>query len=407
MKFEESQTGGGGFVMKCGLALEGGGAKGAYHIGVVKALYEEGYEFDGFVGTSIGAINSAILAQGDYNRALDLWMDISADQIFKPEDKSLLSLIDLGGLELNADFFSNAKGAISKVISGKGVSTEKMLSFLKGHISEEKVRASGKDFGLVTISLSERKPCELMLEDIPRGKLIDYVMASASFPGFSSITIDDKKYFDGGVYNNCPVNLLEKRGYDEIIAVRAGAPGMPFQSIDKKEKVKIISPQENTGNMMVFSPEISSANIKMGYCDGMRFIKELRGSYFYIKASEIDVFNAKVMSLDEAIISEVASILGTKGITGKRILFEKIIPRLGSYLGLEKDFDYTDFTIALLERRAKQYNIERYDIYDYKQLCALVEERVSKSTEKAKVKTKIFKVSKNERALDLLTDKLL
>ncbi|MGN1096989.1 MAG: patatin-like phospholipase family protein [Christensenellales bacterium] len=48
---------------KIGLALEGGGAKGAYHVGVVTALYESGYSFDAVVGTSIGALNAAILAQ--------------------------------------------------------------------------------------------------------------------------------------------------------------------------------------------------------------------------------------------------------------------------------------------------------------------------------------------------------
>ncbi len=53
-----------------GLVLEGGGVKGAYHIGVLKALRENGLDkFDGYVGTSIGAINAAMLAAGD--RLLD------------------------------------------------------------------------------------------------------------------------------------------------------------------------------------------------------------------------------------------------------------------------------------------------------------------------------------------------
>ena len=266
--------------MKRGLALEGGGAKGAYHIGVVKAFYEEGYEFDGFVGTSIGAINAAILAQGDFDKALEVWMNIAPDQIFTPEDQGFLPLIDWKGLELNPDFISSVKSAVSKVISGKAVSTEKMLGFLKEHIHEEKVRASGKDFGLVTVSLSERKPCELLMEDIPQKKLIDFIMASASFPGFNSVTIDGKKYFDGGFYNNCPVNLLEQMGYDEIIAVRVGSPNIPFQKINEGKNVKVISPKEGTGNMMVFSSEMSSANIKQGYYDGMCFIKEQKGNNY-------------------------------------------------------------------------------------------------------------------------------
>ena len=47
-----------------GLALEGGGAKGAYEIGAYRALTELGYHFDVICGVSIGAINAALLAQG-------------------------------------------------------------------------------------------------------------------------------------------------------------------------------------------------------------------------------------------------------------------------------------------------------------------------------------------------------
>ena len=42
-------------------ALEGGGARGAFHMGVVKAFLEEGYEIGGITGTSIGALNGAIV----------------------------------------------------------------------------------------------------------------------------------------------------------------------------------------------------------------------------------------------------------------------------------------------------------------------------------------------------------
>ena len=78
-----------------GLALEGGGARGAYQIGVVKALIENGYEFDGFVGTSIGAINAAILAQGDFDKALGLWTDISIEKIFDEDEQPLLQMVDI------------------------------------------------------------------------------------------------------------------------------------------------------------------------------------------------------------------------------------------------------------------------------------------------------------------------
>ena len=56
-----------------GLVLEGGGARGAFQIGAFQALNEKGFRFDGIVGTSIGAINGALLAQGDFELAQAWW----------------------------------------------------------------------------------------------------------------------------------------------------------------------------------------------------------------------------------------------------------------------------------------------------------------------------------------------
>jgi NTE family protein len=78
-----------------GLVLEGGGARGAYQIGVVKALFEHGLDFDGYVGTSIGSINAAMLAQGDFDKALELWKSISMEQIFYEDELPILKLASI------------------------------------------------------------------------------------------------------------------------------------------------------------------------------------------------------------------------------------------------------------------------------------------------------------------------
>ena len=69
-----------------GLVLEGGGAKGSYQAGAIKALYEKGYKFDGVMGTSIGAINGAFVAQGTEEKCFDFWENIS------PSKHSLIQL---------------------------------------------------------------------------------------------------------------------------------------------------------------------------------------------------------------------------------------------------------------------------------------------------------------------------
>ena len=285
-----------------GLALEGGGAKGAYQIGVAKALLENGYEFDGFVGTSIGAVNAAALAQGDIETALSIWLNISMDKLF-------------------------GRNLLTKIISERAINTDKIKALIEQSIDEKKVRASGKDFGLVTISRNDFKPHKLMLEDIPEGQLINYIMASASFPGFRSEKIDDASFLDGAFYDNCPYGLLYDKGYDEIIVIRTNAHGV-FRKVRDSQIVKVISPVENLGHMMRFSQKRSERNIKLGYFDGLRYAQGLRGMMYYIKPFD-----------------------------------------------MPKDYDYSDFIISLLEFAARERGIERFRVYDYAELCAILKER--------------------------------
>ena len=59
-----------------GLVLEGGGAKGAYQIGAWKALKELGIDIKGVAGTSVDALNGAMIVQDDFEKAYEVWHDV-------------------------------------------------------------------------------------------------------------------------------------------------------------------------------------------------------------------------------------------------------------------------------------------------------------------------------------------
>ena len=255
-------------------------------------------------------------------------------------------------------------------LSNKGINTEKMKAFLKQYINEEKIRASDKDFGLTTVSLSDLKPHELMKEDIPDGQLFNFIMASATLPMFRQASINDNVYLDGAFYNNCPYNLLINKGYDEVIIIRTKALGIFRKPGDSK--IKCISPNDDLGSILLFSPENSQAQLKLGYHDGLRFAQSLLGRKYYVRRSNDYDFSGRLMSLDDESILRVGEILKLSQMPAKRMLFEEIIPILGSYLKLNKNFDYADFAVALLEYAAMEKNIERFCIYDYTQFCNVV-----------------------------------
>ena len=77
-----------------GLVLEGGGAKGAWQIGAWKALKEAGVKIRGVAGTSVGALNGALICMGDLERAENLWKNIEYSQVMDVNDERMQSLFD-------------------------------------------------------------------------------------------------------------------------------------------------------------------------------------------------------------------------------------------------------------------------------------------------------------------------
>ena len=153
-----------------GVALEGGGARGAFHIGAIKALLEEGYKIDGIVGTSIGAFNAAMIAQGDFEKCFEMWYNISPKQLFDIEDKHMANVLKKN---INIKTISYFSSEAKKIISNRGIDSENLRKIVDDLVDEEKKRKSNIDFGLVTVELGSLSPIELFKEDIPKGRLKD------------------------------------------------------------------------------------------------------------------------------------------------------------------------------------------------------------------------------------------
>ena len=78
------------------LVLPGGGGRGAYQVGVAKALIEQGYVFDYAFGTSIGGLNAALIAQGDIRRLEELWCSMRAKDIYHLPSPNTIGQMVLG-----------------------------------------------------------------------------------------------------------------------------------------------------------------------------------------------------------------------------------------------------------------------------------------------------------------------
>ena len=242
-----------------GLALGGGGSRGSYEIGVLKALQELNIEIGAITGTSIGAINGAAYLMNDFALMEEIWMSLNRDSLIKFESQ-----------------------IVPEVIRQRGFDFEILLSLHHEILDEETIRNHPTDLGIVTYNLTARKPVVLFKEEIPQGKLIDYVAASANHPSFQRLRIDGDAYIDGAVYDNIPVRPLYDKGYTEIIAVNLHTFGDrrnlsgPYQLIE-------IESNNPLGSILFPDPETIRNNMTYGYLDTLRAFKKLYGATHYFE----------------------------------------------------------------------------------------------------------------------------
>lgn len=256
---------------KLGLVLEGGGAKGVYQVGALEALHEAGVVFDGVAGTSIGALGGAVIVSDGLERLAEIWDEVTFSSVFELEPEMISKYRKK---EFDLDLITYAGKKMTKANEIIKDSFERAEKFIRERLDEETIRRSPMDFGLVTYNITDMLPVEAMKEQIPEGQLIDYIIASATFPIFPPMVIGDKKYIDGGVYDNMPVNLLARNGYNKMIVVRTNVESKaPKRSLERDDlDIVYIMPKTDLGMAMAFNEERFGAMRKMGYNDAMRLL---------------------------------------------------------------------------------------------------------------------------------------
>lgn len=356
-----------------GLVLEGGGTKGSYQMGAYKAILESGIEIGGVAGTSIGSLNGAMIAQGDYEKACDIWSNIDYSMIINASAEDLERLSELKWDREDISFIGEK---IKALVTKGGFDIGPFRESLKTYIKEDKVRNSGMDFGIVTINLTDLKPIQIFIEDIPKGKLEEYLLASSYLPIFKSERIDGKLFLDGGFYDNLPFSMLKEKGYEKFIIIRTHAKGLTRKiNLDKSEYI-MISPKEDIGGMLEFDQAKSRYNLKLGYYDGLKAIKKLKGDKYYIEPSKNpDYYINYLLNIGEEKVRQIEEVLRLPKMPYRRSLFESIIPRIYSLVSMDSSKDYEDLIIFLLEEKAKKLKVDRFKVYKLEELMEEVENK--------------------------------
>lgn len=260
-----------------GLVLSGGGGKGAYQVGVLKALKENGMMDDvtAISGASIGSVNAMLYAMDDIDIMYNAWEDINLLTVF---DVDIEMLVD------KRMYFSR----------------EEMLELVEKYIDFDKLK-NGK-YDIYNSICRLEADWQAMTPEYK--KLADYdvdtikriLLASTALPLiYESVEIDGKFYRDGGICDNEPIKPLYDAGIRKFIVV--GLKHDKKFNADKWQGAEFITiyPSRDLGDLLDGTLNFSLKDIRfremLGYKDGLRAIKtkfEKNDAYIKIEATLAD-----------------------------------------------------------------------------------------------------------------------
>ena len=254
------------------LVLAGGGARGSYQVGVWRALTELGWNPQIITGTSVGSLNGAMFALDLYEIARDMWTSIRSQDVMElPEETRNLT-------ELHQ--------FLRDVVRAGGMDVTPLEEIVERVLDEDALRASPIRFGLVTVEKRGLKPRELPLEEIPKGKVKDYLLASAAcFPALRAKQIDGVQFLDGSYRDNMPTGLAQKMGAEELVCVDLEGVGITRPNRTGLPTTLIRSYWE-LGDILHFDPDTARRNIELGYYDTLRAFGRLRGCAYAVAKNE-------------------------------------------------------------------------------------------------------------------------
>ncbi len=286
---------------KVGLVFGGGGGKGAYQIGVWRALREACIDskIDAIAGTSIGALNGALFCMGDLAKAEKVWAAISPEQVLTKQDIhdycEALLYYEKGACD--DGWFSNAglrelidnniRSNILKhgprdfyVTAAKLKKSPLFYNYVKKH-SEDNIFT--RIASLLAMKLFKYQTTPIYF-DIRKQKISlipDILLASSAIPLiFPDITIEGEEYIDGGIEDNVPIVPLYQRGFRKLIVVTMEERDKTCTECFPDTQTVHINLEgsaiKNFTGTLDFSPENAKKRMEQGYLDGKAHLAQLK-----------------------------------------------------------------------------------------------------------------------------------
>jgi len=197
------------------LVLSGGGAKGAYEAGVAAVFVERGVPIRLVAGSSAGALNAAMIADGRVERLEALWRGLTRDRVYSLRPSVLFAGLLPGWLTL-----------LTLDRAGSLFDPDPLRELIDVSVDLDRIRASPVRLLVVTTDLARREQRLFDNRTLTREAL----MAAAAVPGaFPAVEVDGALLVDGGLTGRAPVleALAAAAGVERAVVVMSYAPDEP------------------------------------------------------------------------------------------------------------------------------------------------------------------------------------
>lgn len=297
-----------------GLVLAGGGGKGAYQIGVWKYLHE--YGLDQYVravsGTSVGALNAALFASGDFQRAEELWLQIEPQQILSPRKFSFKEIAAsmsqmapclnpiAGTLNIPASVMSIPANAFISAFStmlGRryAFSRDGLIDLINQGINFSMLQSSPFPCYATCLSVSEHSVRRFDLRQYSAEEIRTLLLASSAIPlVFDCVKFQGGLYYDGGiplVGDNVPIQPVYDTGVEYILVVHLSQEAPVDRSLYPNAKLIEIIPQVDLGGAMKGTLDFTASGaqwrMEQGYQDAQKIFGTLIQQAVLLRKSEL------------------------------------------------------------------------------------------------------------------------
>ena len=262
--------------MKIGLVLAGGGGKGSYQMGVIKALKYVGLTdyIQGVSGTSVGALNGANLLNGHIDKACGVWENISPNKILSMKGTTFIDKLNGTPLEK----MNKKLGTYSKKLEDHGVFSRKgMITLIQESVDLQQLSTCDIPFFVTCVEFPSLTKTYFQITGQTPEMIQSILLATSAIPIiFPPEIIDEKLYIDGGLKDNIPIAPLYKIGCDHIIIVPLDRSYTLDRSLYPNARIFEIVPQNSLGHVvsgtLQFNSDIAKRRMQDGYEDAMRIL---------------------------------------------------------------------------------------------------------------------------------------